>query len=430
MGKKSKQKEAKESGEVAPAAAPKFVRSAAEIDPALASLFAASVSSNCSLRLQNMANGEQSGPTKPSNPKSRTHGDSKSHRKELAEESLSEVSVYESAEEGLENGAVSVESEAPEDQEDISMVDDVPQEVKKRKRKNKDDDLEGRYMDRLAEEEEREKVKLKEERREKRRKLSPTDDTEEGGGAAAEDQSQDSDASKDEESEEEDIVIPQHESLNAPTEAPEFEAAARTVFLGNVSSQAIASKTAKKVLITHLSSFLASLPEHKPPHAIESFRFRSTAYSNKLPKKAAFAKKELMDTTTKSTNAYVVYSTKIAAKEAAKRLNGTMVLDRHLRADEVAHPAKTDHRRCIFVGNLGFVDDASQIQAANEEEGKRKQKQREPGDVEEGLWREFGKVGKVESVRVVRDPKTRVGKGIAYVQFVVSTNSASMIAHS
>jgi nucleolar protein 12 len=305
------------------------------------------------------------------------------------------------------------------------MEDEPTQDVQKRKRKNREDDLEGRYMDRLAQEEQKEGAKLREERREKRRKVSPGAEDAEGESDAASDaESQEEDGSDDEELEgdelvEEEIDIPQHESLRAPTESAEFEAAARTVFLGNVSSQAIASKTAKKVLITHLSSFLASLPEHTPPHAIESFRFRSTAYSNKLPKKAAFAKKELMDTTTKSTNAYVVYSTKLASKEAAKRLNGTIVLDRHLRADEVAHPAKTDHRRCVFVGNLGFVDDESQIQAANEEEGKRKQRKKEPGDVEEGLWREFGKIGKVESVRVVRDPKTRVGKGFAYVQFLV-----------
>jgi nucleolar protein 12 len=308
------------------------------------------------------------------------------------------------------------------------VLDKLPQDIKKRKRKNRDDELEGRYMDRLAQKEEREEAKLKEQRREKRRKVSATaESAEDEDHTALNDENQHSDDSNDsdgegEQSDEDEIDVPQHESLQAPTESPEFEAAARTVFLGNVSSQAIASKTAKKVLLTHLSSFLASLPENKPPHAIESFRFRSTAYSNKLPKKAAFAKKEIMDTTTKSTNAYVVYSTKIAAKEAARRLNGTIVLDRHLRADEVAHPAKTDHRRCIFVGNLGFVDDESQIQAANEEEGKRKQKKREPGDVEEGLWREFGKIGKVESVRVVRDPKTRVGKGFAYVQFLVRQN--------
>jgi nucleolar protein 12 len=278
--------------------------------------------------------------------------------------------------------------------------------------------MEGRYLQRLALEEEKEESKLRAERKEKRQKTAPSP----GDGEAASEKSDEEDKDEDEKSagsDTEELSIPQHESLQAPKDSPEFEQASRTVFLGNVSSQAIASKSAKKVLLTHLSSFLSSLPPNTPPHSVESFRFRSTAYSNKLPKKAAFAKKEIMDTTTKSTNAYVVYSTKLAAKEAAKRLNGTIVLDRHLRADEVAHPAKTDHHRCIFVGNLGFVDDESQIREANEQEGQRKQKKREPGDVEEGLWREFGKVGKVESVRVVRDPKTRVGKGFAYVQFIV-----------
>jgi nucleolar protein 12 len=126
-----------------------------------------------------------------------------------------------------------------------------------------------------------------------------------------------------------------------------------------------------------------------------------------------------MEATTKSTNAYVVYSTAFAAREAAKKLNGTMVLDRHLRVDGVAHPAKTDHRRCVFVGNLGFVDDESMMDQGGENERKRS---KIPSDVEEGLWRQFSKAGTVESVRVVRDEKTRVGKGFAYVQFLVGLN--------
>jgi hypothetical protein len=52
MGKKSKQKESKGADEKVLSAAPKFVRSAAEIDPTLASLFAASVSSNQPVRLR------------------------------------------------------------------------------------------------------------------------------------------------------------------------------------------------------------------------------------------------------------------------------------------------------------------------------------------------------------------------------------------
>ena len=216
-----------------------------------------------------------------------------------------------------------------------------------------------------------------------------------------------------------------HESLVPDRVNSEIEKASRTVFLGNVSSLAITSKPAYRQLIAHISTVLQSPSLTGGMHKIESLRFRSTAYASSAPKKGAFAKKELMDATTKSTNAYVVYTSQSAAREAAKTLNGTVILDRHLRADLAAHPAKIDHRRCVFVGNLGFVDDESSINAANDadddREGRktRKSNKQEPGDVEEGLWREFEKAGMVESVRVVRDPKTRVGKGFAYVQFTV-----------
>lgn len=91
-------------------------------------------------------------------------------------------------------------------------------------------------------------------------------------------------------------------------------------------------------------------------------------------------------------NAYVVYSTPAEAREALK-LNGSTILDRHIRVDSVAHPAPHDSKRCIFIGNLDFEAQ------------------------EENLWRHFASCGKVESVRVVRDSKTNVGKGFAYVQF-------------
>ena len=220
----------------------------------------------------------------------------------------------------------------------------------------------------------------------------------------------------------EDFEVPQHESLAKPQDS-EIDKANRTVFLGNVSSEAVTSKTAKKTLIQHMSSFLEKMSKgqgkEQEKHKVESIRFRSTAYTNMLPKKASFVTQDLMDTTTKSTNAYVVYSTKAASREALK-LNGTVVLGRHLRVDSVAHPSKSDPRRCVFVGNLSFVDDESAIQAAEAEEGKKKPRKKAPSDIEEGLWREFGKCGTVENVRVVRDSKTRVAKGIAYVQFVVS----------
>jgi len=305
---------------------------------------------------------------------------------------------------------------------------------RKRKRKVDEEDLEGKYMQKLAKEVEKEEEERQAERRLKRQRLMAQqilDKSDEG-----KDLDEDMDGEDTEEAigrergcEDEDTsvvrtassVIPLHESLAPGRDAVELEKASRTVFLANVSTDAITSKSAKKTLLAHMGSFLPSLPappEGKPPHKVESLRFRSTAYAGGgIPKKAAFAKKELMAATTKSTNAYVIYSTAYAAREAVKILNGTVVLDRHLRVDGVAHPAKTDHRRCVFVGNLGFVDDESMLDQGGENERKRS---KIPSDIEEGLWRQFGKAGTVESVRVVRDEKTRVGKGFAYVQFEVS----------
>jgi nucleolar protein 12 len=281
-----------------------------------------------------------------------------------------------------------------------SVLDEPEKTSKKRKRGKKDDAVEDVYMERIAREEAKDE--------EKRIKKQKTKAIETDAAANA--------TSGDEASDDESFEIPKHETLleGNGTEADEIEKASRTVFLGNVSSEAITSKSAEKQLKQHLSSFIADLADNKPPHKVESIRYRSTAFASALPKRAAYAKKEVMDTTTKSTNAYVVYSTKLAAREAAKRLNGTVVLGRHLRVDSVAHPAKVDHRRCVFVGNLGFVDDESNADAEGDD---KKKKNRPPGDVEEGLWVQFSKAGKVESVRVPRDAKTRVGKGFAYVQF-------------
>lgn len=317
----------------------------------------------------------------------------------------------------------------------------VPSEVEesetksRRKRKRDDEDLEGKYMDKLAKEEEKEDAKRAAERQSKRQKSSaePSGSKPEINGADA-----DSDAEmtedKSESEEEEEFEVPQHESL-AQTPDQEIEKANRTVFLGNVSSDAVTTKKSKKALVQHMSSFLDAMntgggkddkkkkdEKADEKHKFESIRFRSTAYTNMLPKKASFVTQDLMDSTTKSTNAYVVYSTQ-AASRAALKLNGTTVLGRHLRVDSVAHPSKSDPKRCVFVGNLGFVDDDSAIQAADAEESKKKPRKRTPSDIEEGLWREFGKCGAVENVRVVRDSKTRIGKGIAYVQFMVNLST-------
>jgi nucleolar protein 12 len=286
--------------------------------------------------------------------------------------------------------------DAPVELDDIiDATEDKSNKERKRKRKTDNDDLEGKYLDKLAAEEEAERAG----KRQKNDALNKTEKT----------TTNDEDAGNESD-------IPVHETLAKDSKASDLEKAARTVFLANVSTEAISSKSAKKTLMAHLSSILEK--DATPPQTIESLRFRSVAFAGgSLPKRAAYITKSLMDSTTKSTNAYVVYSTPAAARTAATKLNGTQVLDRHLRVDSVAHPSPTDHRRCVFVGNLGFVDDETILNTNAEGETTEKKKNKTPSDIEEGLWRTFSTQGKVENVRVVRDPKTRVGKGFAYVQF-------------
>ncbi|KAL8944987.1 MAG: hypothetical protein Q9211_000420 [Gyalolechia sp. 1 TL-2023] len=315
-----------------------------------------------------------------------------------------------------EVGELNYSVASPPQPASVSDSDIAPR--RRRERNREEDDIEGRYLQRIAKAESKITAQREAEGSFKRRRLLTDSDGEVGrvgddpGFANGESRKRKfDDASMTE--------IPRHETLALSKEVLDFEKAARTVFLANVTTLCIRSKTAKKILLSHLSSFCSSLPTAGTPHKVESLRFRSTPFSTGVrPRKAAYAKRELMDSTTKCTNAYVVYTSQLAAREAVKKLNGTRILDRHLLADSVAHPRKMDHRRCIFIGNLGFVDDENRINAASaEDEDRRPRKSREPSDVEEGLWREFSKAGEVESVRVVRDGKTRVGKGFAYVQF-------------
>lgn len=287
-------------------------------------------------------------------------------------------------------------------------VDAVPtHSEKKRKRKDVSDDLEDRHMRKLMRDN-------KDKEPSSKRQRGVNGESKESGvkGLAG---------SADEDSD--DDARPVHESLAKDAQPADIEKANRTVFLANVSTDAVSSKEAVKTLRAHLSSILDETAN--PKERIESIRFRSLAFSSlALPKRAAYITGSLMDATTKSCNAYVVYSTPTAARKAISGLNGTKVLERHLRVDSVAHPGKVDHRRCVFVGNLGFVDDETVLNTDKEGKTSSKKRYKVPSDIEEGLWRVFGeKAGKVENVRVIRDPKTRVGKGFAYVQFYVSFGS-------
>ncbi|KAL4765197.1 rRNA-processing protein NOP12 [Aspergillus foveolatus] len=389
MGKKSKSQ--KEAPATESAGSLPFLGGNASVDPSLASLF------------------EQSaGPVKvPEVP--RLGAAPKTKKTDVGKDE--EESPSADNDSAAEDQSMDDAPESPDAAEEA--VQAVPEPPSRKRKRAAGEDLEESYMRRLAKEEQKEQKKRRAERSSSL-------------GKESEDGEKESPQSEDAESEDEGVDIPKHEALaGAGNDDDELAKSNRTVFLGNVSTKAITSKSAKKELMKHLSSFLSTLPESTGPHKIESIRFRSTAFASggKIPKRAAFAKQEIHDDTTPSTNAYAVYSTAQAAKKAPVALNGTIVLDRHLRVDNVAHPAKVDHKRCVFVGNLDFIDNET-----GTEEGEKKKKNRPPADVEEGLWRTFnahtkgsqsGPAGRgnVESVRVVRDRSTRVGKGFAYVQF-------------
>lgn len=282
------------------------------------------------------------------------------------------------------------------EQANDNIQDGKTKRERKRKRKQDNDDLEEKYLAKLADDDESEPSG--------KRQKGEGDDAKEG-------------AAKERASEEDEVPV--HESLTKESKQSEVEKAARTVFLGNVATEAISSKSAKKELMKHLASVLDK--DASPPQKVESLRFRSVAFSaGSMPKRAAYITKALMDATTKSTNAYAVFSDPAAARKVVTELNGTEVLGRHIRVDSVAHPSPMNHRSCVFVGNLGFVDDETVLNYKADGETVEKKRNKVPSDIEEGLWRTFGTKGKVENVRVIRDSKTRVGKGFAYVQFYVS----------
>lgn len=314
--------------------------------------------------------------------------------------------------------------QSDEDGQSLSEKEQPTEVQTSRKRKRgAADNLEDVYMEKLAREEEREKS-----RRKTKKSKAGGEDEDEGAESNASAESEEENSANSDDDDADDAPPPVHETVSGTAEARELDKSNRTVFLGNVSNTAITSKSDKKALLAHLSSFLSKLPKSSTTHKIESIRFRSTAYGTEkgVPRRAAFAHKETMDSTTLSTNAYVVYSTPIAAQKAPGALNGTVVLGRHLRVDNIAHPAAIDNKRCVFVGNLDFV--GQEKDENDDEETPKKKKSSPPADIEEGLWRTFNANtgvaskknaggGNVESVRVVRDQATRVGKGFAYVQF-------------
>ncbi|KAJ1719864.1 Nucleolar protein 12 [Coemansia erecta] len=162
----------------------------------------------------------------------------------------------------------------------------------------------------------------------------------------------------------------------------------RTIFIGNITIECITDGKVYNQLKAMCTKY----------GKVKSIRFRSVAFSEMLPRKVAYITGKF-HSQRDSCNAYVEFTSEEAAVKAVE-LNGAMFQEKHIRVDRADNSQGRDMKRTVFVGNLDF--------ATQEEE----------------LWSHFGTCGEIENVRVVRDRKTNIGKGFAYVQFVDRTSVA------
>ncbi|KAL8216763.1 hypothetical protein R6Q57_023600 [Mikania cordata] len=164
----------------------------------------------------------------------------------------------------------------------------------------------------------------------------------------------------------------------------------RTVFVGN-----LPLKVKKKTLLKEFNQF----------GEIESIRIRSVPLlDDKTPRKGAIIKKQMNDAVDR-VNAYIVFKMEDSA-QASLSHNMAVVGGNHIHVDRACPPRKKlkgenaplyDNKRTVFIGNLPFdVKDEELYQ----------------------LFSGFNNLKDcIEAIRVVRDPGTSIGKGIAYVLF-------------
>ncbi|XP_057654666.1 RNA-binding protein 34 [Diorhabda carinulata] len=158
---------------------------------------------------------------------------------------------------------------------------------------------------------------------------------------------------------------------------PDPEELLRTVYVGNVPIDC-KKKNIKSVF--------------KKYGPIETLRFRGIPVADpKIPKKVAAIKKEFHPDR-KSIFCFIRFVKQEDAQNAVQE-NGNVFKEHHLCVRWCGSTTKNDECKAIFVGNLNFRAE------------------------EEQLWKLFEPCGLIESVRIVRDSCTGMGKGFGYVNF-------------
>lgn len=160
-----------------------------------------------------------------------------------------------------------------------------------------------------------------------------------------------------------------------PPEGGEKDKNDRTVFIGN-----IPTSCTKK----HIKQLL------KGRGSVKSIRLRSIKVADgDLPSRLAKrSRKQLVEGST--FNAYAVMSSHTEA-ENCLGLNGTVLQGRHLRVDLAER--KKESSKSIFIGNLPYSADEEKVREL------------------------FSVCGEIINVRIVRNPKSGIGKGFGFVTF-------------
>ncbi|EQC37063.1 hypothetical protein SDRG_05290 [Saprolegnia diclina VS20] len=198
-------------------------------------------------------------------------------------------------------------------------------------------------------------------------------------------------------------VKPEAKVEAAPKEEEDDEKAPRTIFVGNVSLEATAEE---------LKKFFSSCGK------VESARLRSVPVAGcaidqhgkqNLVKKVC-ANKKLFVEGRDNCNAYVVFASEDSIA-AALALNGAEFHEKKIRVDRKV--LTTDPKRTVFVGNMAFA--ATEDEIRNHFESNL-----EKDDEDEGS-------ALVESVRIIRDKDTHLGKGFGYVLLKDVTTAAKAL---
>jgi len=155
------------------------------------------------------------------------------------------------------------------------------------------------------------------------------------------------------------------------------EEEARTIFIGNIPSE-----TKKEELLKLFKSY----------GKVESIRFRNIVPEDiTKTKKFAFITKQ-KHSLKKTINAFLRFKDIDAAKQSLE-VNGSVFKEHHLRVDLSLQGKAHDNKTSVFLGGLPFDTE------------------------EESVYKHFEDCGPIDNVRLIRDNKTGIGKGIGYVCF-------------